>query len=76
VLSLVPEFASRMAVVRVVWCAALVLVASLAACATMSIETRTLSPLPAPSQGVSLILNQRIVSNGRIVLSSRAVTQY
>lgn len=39
----------------------------------IAIETRTLAPLNAREKGVNLILNQRIVTGGRIVLLSRSV---
>jgi hypothetical protein len=41
--------------------------------ADLVIETRTLSPVSPEQQGVNLILNQRIATSDRIILSSRTV---
>jgi hypothetical protein len=53
--------------------ASLALFASLAAAPDVSIETRTLSPVSPEPKGVNLILNQRIVTEGKIIFMSRAV---
>lgn len=52
---------------------AVALLVSLASGPDVSIETRTLSSVSQDREGVSLIFNQRIVAEGTIVLSSRAV---
>jgi hypothetical protein len=41
--------------------------------ADISIESRTLTPANPDTKGVNLIFNQRIVTGGRIILSSRSV---
>jgi len=53
--------------------ASLSLLVSLAIGPDISIEARTLSPVSPGEKGVNLILNQRIVAEGRIVLVSRTV---
>ena len=45
----------------------------LAAAQELSVETRTLSPTLPATPGVNLMLNQRIVANGRILLLGRTV---
>jgi hypothetical protein len=39
----------------------------------LSVESRTLSPVQPPAAGITLLLNQRIVGNGKVLLLSRAV---
>lgn len=39
----------------------------------ISIETRTLAPVTPDTKGVNLILNQRIVSGGQVIFSSRMI---
>lgn len=45
----------------------------LTAVQNLSVETRTLAPVLPAATGVSLMLNQRIVADGRILLVNRAV---
>ena len=45
----------------------------LATAQDLSVETRTLAPLLPVAQGVNLMLNERIVADGRIMILSRAV---
>ncbi|HEU5181401.1 MAG TPA: hypothetical protein VFW45_11455 [Candidatus Polarisedimenticolia bacterium] len=53
--------------------ASLALLASLATGPSISIETRTLAPVAPEEKGVHLILNQRTVAEGKIILMSRTI---
>jgi hypothetical protein len=53
--------------------ACVALLFSIAAGSHFSIESRTLSPVSPAEKGVNLILNQRIVAEGKVVFSSRTV---
>jgi len=49
------------------------LILSLGAAQHLSVESRTLAPTVPAREGVSLIMNQRIVSDGTVLLISRGV---